>query len=67
MNRTDFLKSIVKRPPSASSYQIEHDKFVKQYSNKSLPLNVKRTRSGLAPYTGIWGERQQLHLLKRTL
>lgn len=67
MNRTDFLNSIVKRPPAKATYNTANDPLVKKYGNKSLPLDVKRTRSGLAPYTGTWGEKQQLHLLKRTM
>lgn len=50
-----------------TDYDIQKDEIFKKYANKSLPLNVKRRRAGLAPYAGAWTVKQQKHLLRRTL
>jgi uncharacterized protein (DUF1800 family) len=50
-----------------STYNISQDEAFKKYANKSLPLNVKKTRSTLAPYNGVFGEKQKIHLLRRAM
>jgi hypothetical protein len=68
LTRKDFLNGFSLRSKNKSNeYDIEKDVIFKKYSNKSLPLSVKRTRSSLAPYTGVWSERQKVHLIKRTM
>lgn len=36
-------------------------------SNKTLPRSLQKTATGIAPYTGVWGETQIYQLLRRTL
>lgn len=36
-------------------------------SNKKLPDQLRKTTTGIAPYTGTWGIEQARHLLRRTL
>lgn len=67
MNHTNTLLKRNELLPSNSHYQAEKDPLVLKYGNQSLPLGVKRTRSGLSAYTGPWGEKQKIHLLRRTL
>ena len=52
---------------SNGEYDIQKDEIFKKYANKSLPINKKRTRAGLTPYTGQWSVKQQKHLLRRTM
>ena len=52
---------------SANKYDVNTDPLVKKYGNKSLPLGIKHSRSGLSAYTGVWGEKQKIHLLRRTM
>lgn len=52
---------------SNGEYDIQQDEIFKKYANKSLPINKKRTRAGLTPYTGAWSIKQQKHLLRRTM
>ena len=37
-----------------------------EFENKFLPKNLNRTNSGLEKYSGAWGNKQKLHLLRRT-
>lgn len=53
--------------PTSEEYDIQKDEIFKKYANKSLPLNLKRTRAGLSPYTGAWTVKKQKHLLRRTM
>lgn len=48
-------------------YDIQKDEIFKKYANKSLPLNSKKTRAGLTPYSNAWTVKQQKHLLRRTM
>jgi hypothetical protein len=41
------------------------ESVVEKYTNKEIPLNLSRTSSGLAPYSGTFGEPEALHLLRR--
>jgi Protein of unknown function (DUF1800) len=36
------------------------------YSNRTIPTSLNRTDSGITPYTGVWTEKEVLHLLRRT-
>lgn len=47
-------------------YDISRDPLVKKYGNKTSPLNLKKSRSGLTQYSGVWSDEQKLHLLRRT-
>jgi uncharacterized protein (DUF1800 family) len=67
-NRKEFLNELLTDPKKeTSSYDINKDEIFLKYSNKSLPLKVKKTRAGLSQYTGAWGEKQQIHLLRRLM
>jgi uncharacterized protein (DUF1800 family) len=69
MNRNEFFKEVLaNRRNKTKSYSIENDEIFKKFSNKELPIHYKLTRaSGLDLYTGVWGEKQKTHLLRRTL
>lgn len=68
MSRKDFFDVLIQHGGQhATEYDISKDAAFNKYSNKSLPLNVKKTRATLTPYTGVWGLKQQTHLLKRTM
>ena len=41
------------------------DVAFKKFANKKLPANLPRINSGLAAYTGTFGENEALHLLRR--
>ena len=36
-----------------------------KYANQTSPLNFKHTRAGLSQYTGVWGDKQKIHLIRR--
>ncbi|MDD8017886.1 MAG: DUF1800 domain-containing protein [Bacteroidota bacterium] len=65
MKRKEFLAgavgSFVEEPQTSASKK----KTVNEFANKTLPA-VQRTTSGIEPYTGVWGNDQVLHLLRRT-
>jgi uncharacterized protein (DUF1800 family) len=67
-NRKDFLNELAptKKQPK-QGYDINKDELFLKYSNKSLPLNLKKSRAGLSQYTGVWGVEQKLHLLRRLM
>ncbi len=69
--RRDFFKGILTKPEQKkenfSNYNIANDVVFNKYSNKSLPLNTKHTRSTLAPYVGVFTEKQKIHLLRRAM
>lgn len=46
-------------------HDINKDKIFLQYANKSLPLNKKKSRAGLTPYTGVFNKQQKTHILRR--
>lgn len=52
---------------SLTPYDINKDEIFLKYSNKSAPLNLKKTRAGLSAYTGNWGDKQKIHLLRRLM
>lgn len=47
------------------SYDINSDKVFLKYANKSLPLSNKKSRAGLAPYTGAFSLKHKKHILRR--
>lgn len=53
--------------PPANGYDIWKDQVFLKYANKNLPLNLKKNRAGLAQYTGTFGEKQKIHLLRRLM
>jgi len=64
--RRDFLAQLGGRPPAKQvPYDIQHDTLFLKYANKTAPLDLPKHRSGLSAYTGIWGEKQQMHLIRR--
>ena len=67
-NRKEFLNDVLADSKQPSQpYDINKDAFFLKYSNKSLPLNLKKTRAGLSQYTGTFGEKQKIHLLRRLM
>lgn len=67
MKETNTLLKREELSATNNPYRAEQDPLVLKYGNQSLPLSVKRTRSGLSAYTGVWGEKQKIHLIRRTL
>jgi uncharacterized protein (DUF1800 family) len=68
VNRRAFLNDLLSRKKaSEESYDISKDKIFLKYANNSEPLQLKKTRAGLSPYTGVWGKDQQIHLLRRLM
>ena len=48
------------------AYDITKDEAFNKAANKTSPLNIrKKTRSTLAPYTGVWNDSTAIHLLNR--
>lgn len=67
-NRKEFLNDVLSHDKDTKEpYDINKDVWFLKYSNKSLPLKVKKTRAGLAQYTGTFGEKQKIHLLRRLM
>ncbi len=68
-NRRKFLKQAVDLGVSQTkAYDISKDEVFKKYSNKSLPIvGGKKTRSGIATYTGAFTDKEKIHLLRRTM
>lgn len=67
-NRKQFLTDLLpKGQKSKDSYDILKDEIFKKYANKNSPLGLKKSRAGLSQYTGVWGEKQKIHLLRRTM
>jgi len=67
-NRKEFLNEMLPTSENRKeTYDINKDEFFLKYSNKSLPLKVKKTRAGLAQYTGTFGEKQKIHLIRRLM
>lgn len=67
-NRREFLNNLLpEKLQKEEKYDITKDELFLKYSNKSLPLNLKKSRAGLTQYTGSWGEKQKIHLLRRTM
>ena len=66
LNRREFIDGLLtKEKQSPEVYDINKDEIFLKYANKTSPLNFKHSRAGLAQYTGAWGERQKIHLLRR--
>ncbi len=62
LNEKHFGKSTLE------NFDITKDKVFNKYANTVASLGVrKRTRSTLAPYTGVWNKTLAIHLLKRTM
>ncbi|MFZ4620832.1 MAG: DUF1800 domain-containing protein [Bacteroidota bacterium] len=55
MNRRDFLGTTVSSPQQTDDF-----------ANRTLPRGLERSTAGLEPYSGVWGNDQMLHLLRRT-
>lgn len=67
-NRREFLNNLLpERPKKEEKYDISKDEIFLKYANKSLPLNLKKSRAGLSQYTGAWTDKQKIHLLRRTM
>jgi uncharacterized protein (DUF1800 family) len=67
-NRREFLNNLLpEKSKKEEQYDISKDEIFLKYSNKSLPLNLKRSRAGLSQYTGAWTDKQKIHLLRRTM
>lgn len=50
------------------AYDITKDEAFNKAANKTSPLNIrKKTRSTLAPYTGVWNDSTAIHLLNRAM
>lgn len=68
LNRAEFFDKFIpskNTPVIIKTYDASQDELVKKYGNKSLPLQVKKSRSTLSPYAGPWGEKQKVHVLRR--
>ena len=65
IDRKEFLeqaaKSLISEPDSSKQYPYIDP------SNKTLPIDLQKTSSGLTPYAGAWTDVQMMHLLRRTL
>ncbi len=48
-----------------SNHRPEHDDVFNRFANTVLPEQSLGIESGLNPYTGPWGQKQMLHLLRR--
>ncbi len=65
-NRREFIGGLfTKEKESDTVYDINKDEVFQKYANKTSPLSLKKSRSGLSQYTGVWGEEQKIHLLRR--
>jgi hypothetical protein len=59
-NRKEFLNDVLSHDKDTKEpYDINKDVWFLKYSNKSLPLKVKKTRAGLAQYTGTFGDKAE--------
>lgn len=65
LNRKSFLKEAAIAALS-DKQEVPEIPYVDP-SNKTLPRSLQKTSSGIGPYTGVWGETQVYHLLRRTL
>lgn len=50
---------------NSATYDINSDTTFRKYANKSLPLNKKKSRAGLSPYSGVFSQKQKTHILRR--
>lgn len=67
-NHKEIMLDRLQEPPKTNQpYDINKDALFLKYSNKSLPLKVKKTRAGLSQYTGTFGDKQKIHLLRRLM
>ncbi|HMT35010.1 MAG TPA: DUF1800 domain-containing protein [Chitinophagaceae bacterium] len=67
-NRREFLNNLLpEKLKKETEYDITKDEIFLKYSNKTSPLNLKKSRAGLSQYTGSWGEKEKIHLLRRTM
>jgi len=53
--------------PGSQKFDLLKDEIFMKYANKSLPLQKKKTRAGLSPYSGPFTRKHATHLLKRTM
>lgn len=68
MGRDNVLIDRANQNNSGSTkYDLLKDEIFMKYANKSLPLQKKKTRAGLSPYTGPFTKKHATHLLKRTM
>ena len=67
MQRRQFLSRLTKsgQPPLAKSQTVEKS-FAAAIKPNSL-LKITGVQSGIAAYAGDWGEKQVIHLLRRTM
>ncbi|MEZ5045454.1 MAG: DUF1800 domain-containing protein [Chitinophagaceae bacterium] len=63
--RRGFLDSLF--TSREKKYDILQDPLVKKYANQKSPLGFKHHRASLSAYTGTWGDKQKIHLLRRTM
>ncbi|MDP1727776.1 MAG: DUF1800 domain-containing protein [Bacteroidota bacterium] len=63
--RRDFLeqtaKSLLAERETAPVYPYTDP------SNKTLPVNLRKTSTGISQYVGVWTDAERIHLLHRTL
>lgn len=62
-----LLDAIYGNTDVAEKYDINKDEAFLKYANKSLPIQNKKSRAGLSPYTGTWTVKEQKHLLRRLM
>lgn len=67
LKRREFLSTILKNETKKSTpiYDINKDVVFKKYANKTSPLSLNKKRAGLTQYSGVWTEKQHIHLLRR--
>lgn len=67
-NRREVLENMLfGKSKDKEKYDINKDELFLKYSNKTYPLKLKKSRAGLTQYSGAWTEKEQIHLLRRTL
>jgi hypothetical protein len=62
-NRREFLNNLLpEKLKKETEYDITKDEIFLKYSNKTSPLNLKKSRAGLSQYTGSWGEKEKMQI-----
>lgn len=55
----------IKGLKNGQEFDINKDDTFLKYANQSLPLNKKKSRAGLTPYTGAFTKKHKTHILRR--
>lgn len=67
VNRREFFEEFIATQTETTAPATGEDVLYKKYANKETPRGLSKTTGTLSKYTGAWGDRQIIHLLRRAM